>query len=125
MSSVYLKRNWFVCAVVWLCVAHAAESARAQEPELVTDNADQMVVTGTRRSSRTVVDSNVPIDVVRASDLKSAQQSLSRYFDPQSKAVQIAKERIAQIQAQLQSSELPRLDETLTALSTAAGAAGK
>jgi uroporphyrin-III C-methyltransferase len=60
-----------------------------------------------------------------ASDLKSAQQSLSRYYDPQSKAVQIAKERIAQIQAQLQSSELPRLDETLTALATAAGAAGK
>jgi iron complex outermembrane recepter protein len=30
-----------------------------------------MVVTGTRRSSRTVVDSNVPIDVVKTSDLKA------------------------------------------------------
>jgi uroporphyrin-3 C-methyltransferase len=59
------------------------------------------------------------------SDLQSAQQSLVRHFDPNAKAVQIARERITQVQAQLKNSELPRLDETLTALATAAGATGK
>jgi uroporphyrin-III C-methyltransferase len=60
-----------------------------------------------------------------SADLKTVQSSLARYFDPNSKAVQIAKERLSQVQAQLQSAELPRIDETLSALAAAAGVAGK
>jgi len=44
----------------------------ASSPEAVTDSSEQMIVTGTRRSSRTVVDSNVPIDVIKMSDIKNA-----------------------------------------------------
>lgn len=59
-----------------------------------------------------------------SSDLKSAQQNLSRYFDPNAKSVQLVRERIGQIQAQLQNSELPRLDETLAVLATLSAGAG-
>jgi iron complex outermembrane receptor protein len=47
------------------------ESA-APATEVATGSDEQMIVTGTRRSSRTVVDSNVPIDVIKMSDLKNA-----------------------------------------------------
>lgn len=60
-----------------------------------------------------------------SADLKAAQSSVSRYFDGNAKTVQLARERMAQVQTQLQHAELPRVDETLAALATAAGAAGK
>jgi iron complex outermembrane recepter protein len=47
------------------------EAVVSTAPEMA-DNAEQMVVTGTRRSARTVVDSNVPIDVVKLSDMRNA-----------------------------------------------------
>lgn len=43
-----------------------------EAPELESDDGEQMIVTGTRRSSRTVVDSNVPIDVIKLSEVKNA-----------------------------------------------------
>jgi uroporphyrin-III C-methyltransferase len=55
-----------------------------------------------------------------ASDLKATQQTLSRFFDPNAKAVQLARDRVQQVQSQLQNADLPRVDDTLTALSTAA-----
>ena len=58
-------------------------------------------------------------DTARA-DLLSANAWLTKYFDPSSRKTQAAIQLLAQIQSQLKTSELPRLDETLAALSTAA-----
>jgi uroporphyrin-3 C-methyltransferase len=54
------------------------------------------------------------------SDLASVQTSLSRYFDASSRKTQAAKALLLQTQAQLRTGELPRFDETLAALATAA-----
>ncbi len=54
------------------------------------------------------------------SDLASVQTSLSRYFDASSRKTQVAKVLLQQTQAQLRTGELPRFDETLAALATAA-----
>ena len=54
------------------------------------------------------------------SDLDSVQTSLQRYFDNSSRKTQAAVTALQQVQAQLRSGELPRLDETLAALATAA-----
>ncbi|MBT9476508.1 uroporphyrinogen-III C-methyltransferase [Polaromonas sp.] len=52
-------------------------------------------------------------------DLLSASAWLGKYFDPASRKTQAARELLAQVQGQLKTSELPRLDDTLTALATA------
>ena len=54
------------------------------------------------------------------SDLARVQTSLSRYFDASSRMTQAAKALLEQTQAQLRTGELPRFDETLAALATAA-----
>jgi uroporphyrin-3 C-methyltransferase len=54
------------------------------------------------------------------SDLASVQDSLTRYFDASSRKTQAAKALLQQTQAQLRTGELPRFDETLAALATAA-----
>ncbi len=54
------------------------------------------------------------------SDLASVQATLVRYFDASSRKTQVAKALLQQTQAQLRSTELPRFDETLAALATAA-----
>ncbi len=54
------------------------------------------------------------------SDLASVQASLSRYFDDSSRKTQAAKALLQQTQSQLRTGELPRFDETLAALATAA-----
>ena len=54
------------------------------------------------------------------SDLAAASQTLGRYFDPSSRKTQAASGLLQQIQAQMRSTDLPRLDETLAALATAA-----
>ena len=58
-------------------------------------------------------------DTARA-DLANAATWLSKYFDATSRKTQLAKELLQQVQSQLKSSELPRLDETMAALNTAA-----
>jgi uroporphyrin-3 C-methyltransferase len=58
-------------------------------------------------------------DSVRA-DLASANAWLGKYFDPHSRRTQAAAQLLAQVQGQLRTSELPRLDETMAALATAA-----
>jgi uroporphyrin-3 C-methyltransferase len=58
-------------------------------------------------------------DAVR-SDLASAGTWLGKYFDPASRKTQAATQLLQQIQSQLKTSELPRLDETMAALATAA-----
>lgn len=58
-------------------------------------------------------------DAARA-DLGAASLALQRYFDPQSRRTQTMASVLQQAQASLQTSELPRLDETLAALTTAA-----
>ena len=58
-------------------------------------------------------------DTARA-DLLSAGNWLGKYFDANSRKTQSAQQLLAQIQSQLKTSELPRLDETLAALATAA-----
>jgi uroporphyrin-3 C-methyltransferase len=58
-------------------------------------------------------------DSVRA-DLASANAWLGKYFDPSSRKTQVAAQLLAQVQSQLKTSELPRLDETMAALATAA-----
>jgi uroporphyrin-III C-methyltransferase len=54
------------------------------------------------------------------SDLVAANAWLIRYFDASSRKTQLAAQSLQQIQGQLKTSELPRLDETMTALATAA-----
>ncbi len=58
-------------------------------------------------------------DTARA-DLLSAGNWLGKYFDPGSRKTQAAIQLLAQIQSQLKTSELPRLDDTMAALATAA-----
>jgi uroporphyrin-3 C-methyltransferase len=58
-------------------------------------------------------------DSARA-DLLSANAWLGKYFDPASRKTQVALQLLAQVQSQLKTSELPRLDDTMTALATAA-----
>ena len=53
-------------------------------------------------------------------DLGAANVALQRYFDPQSRRTQTMASVLQLAQASLQTSELPRLDETLAALTTAA-----
>ena len=53
-------------------------------------------------------------------DLAAATLALNRYFDPASRRTQAAAGQLQQIQAQMRSVELPRLDETMAALATAA-----
>lgn len=54
------------------------------------------------------------------SDLVHASAWLVKYFEPGSRRTQTAVEQLDQVLAQLKTSELPRLDETMTALTTAA-----
>ena len=58
-------------------------------------------------------------DSARA-DLASASTSLGKYFDAGSRKTQAAAQLLQQVQGQLKTSELPRLDETMAALATAA-----
>ncbi len=53
-------------------------------------------------------------------DLASANAWLGKYFDPASRKTQTAIQLLQQVQSQLKTSELPRLDETMAALATAA-----
>ena len=54
------------------------------------------------------------------SDLFAANAWLVKYFDASSRKTQLAAQSLQQIQGQLTTSELPRLDDTMTALATAA-----
>jgi uroporphyrin-3 C-methyltransferase len=58
-------------------------------------------------------------DSARA-DLATAAASLARYFDGTSRKTQTALNLLQQVQVQMKSLELPRVDDTLAALSTAA-----
>ena len=53
-------------------------------------------------------------------DLAAAAAALGKYFDPASRKTQTAATALQQIQSQMKTVELPRLDNTLTALATAA-----
>lgn len=53
-------------------------------------------------------------------DLASASLSLNKYFDPASRKSQSAAGLLQQIQGQMKTLELPRVDDTLAALTTAA-----
>jgi uroporphyrin-3 C-methyltransferase len=59
------------------------------------------------------------IDSARA-DLTAASAALNKYFDPASRRTQNAATVLQQVQAHMKASEQPRLDETLSALATAA-----
>ncbi len=54
------------------------------------------------------------------SDLSYASVWLGRYFDPAARRTQVAAQLMEQVLGQLKTSELPRLDETMAALTTAA-----
>ena len=58
-------------------------------------------------------------DSARA-DLAAASAAINKYFDPASRRTQSAATVLQQAQAHLKTAELPRLDETLSALATAA-----
>jgi len=53
-------------------------------------------------------------------DLAAASTALNKYFDPASRKTQTASTALQQIQGQMKASELPRVDDTLAALATAA-----
>lgn len=59
------------------------------------------------------------LDSSRA-DLKTASGSLGKYFDQTSRKTQSAHALLQQVQAEMRTLELPRLDDTLSALATAA-----
>ena len=59
------------------------------------------------------------IDSARA-DLGTAALAISHYFDAGSRKTQTAQALLTQVQGQMRSLEIPRIDETLAALSTAA-----
>lgn len=52
-------------------------------------------------------------------DVAAASQALYKYFDPASRRVQAVATQLQQVQAQVRTAELPRIDETLAALATA------
>ena len=54
------------------------------------------------------------------SDLANASAWLGKYFDPASRKTQAAVQLLQQVQGQLKTSELPRLDDTMAALASAA-----
>jgi uroporphyrin-3 C-methyltransferase len=56
-------------------------------------------------------------------DVAAASTALARYFDPASRRTQAVAGQLQQVQAQVRNAELPRIDQTLAALVTAA--AGK
>ena len=56
-------------------------------------------------------------------DVTAAISALQKYFDPASRRTQAAALQLQQVQAQMRSVDLPRIDETMAALATAA--AGK
>jgi uroporphyrin-3 C-methyltransferase len=58
-------------------------------------------------------------EIARA-EVVAASAALQKYFDPASRRTQAAATQLQQLQAQLRSAELPRIDETLAALATAA-----
>jgi uroporphyrin-III C-methyltransferase len=58
-------------------------------------------------------------DSARA-DIAAAMAALRKYFDGSARKTQLAAELLQQVQAQLRTVELPRIDETLAVLSTAA-----
>ncbi len=59
------------------------------------------------------------IESVR-SDLAAASESVSRYFDASSRKTQAASAQLQQVRGQLKALELPRVEDTLAALATAA-----
>jgi len=59
------------------------------------------------------------LESVRA-DLATSATVLGTYFDPASRKTQVAAALLQQVQGQMKTAELPRLDDTLTALATAA-----
>lgn len=59
------------------------------------------------------------IDAARA-DVVAAQAALNKYFDPSARRSQALAASLQQMQAQLQVVEVPRIDETLATLATAA-----
>jgi uroporphyrin-3 C-methyltransferase len=54
------------------------------------------------------------------SDLAAASMAMARYFDTSSRKTQAAQALLQQLQSQMRALELPRVDETLAALTTAA-----
>lgn len=59
------------------------------------------------------------LDAAR-SDLAGVAAALHTYFDPSSRKTQVAAELLRQLQGQMKTLDLPRVDDTLAALSTAA-----
>ena len=59
------------------------------------------------------------IDAARA-DVVGVTASLNTYFDPSSRKTQAAEDLLKQLQGQMKTLELPRVDDTLAALTTAA-----
>jgi uroporphyrin-3 C-methyltransferase len=53
-------------------------------------------------------------------DLAAASAALNKYFDPDSRKTQTASGLLQQVQSQMKATELPRVDDTLAALATAA-----
>ena len=62
------------------------------------------------------------LEAARA-DVSAASVSINRYFDPGSRKTQLAASLLTQVQEQMKTLQLPRVDDTLAALATAA--AGK
>jgi uroporphyrin-3 C-methyltransferase len=54
-------------------------------------------------------------------DLGTAALAMGHYFDASSRKTQTAQALLQQVQGQMRALELPRIDDTLAALATAAG----
>lgn len=74
LSRVSSSQQAGVAAAVAMILSgavHAADPASIAPATPAADSLDQVIVTGTRRAERTVLESKAPIDVVSGSDLQS------------------------------------------------------
>ena len=110
-------------AVVWLDARQLLRISRIDQPEAALMAPEQSFFLRENLKLR-LLNARMALlsrqtDAARA-DLGNAVGWLRKYFDPSARKTQTALQLLAQVQGQLKTSELPRLDETMAALATAA-----
>jgi uroporphyrin-3 C-methyltransferase len=118
------KLNWWEQAIVDIReeARNLVRVSRIDEPEAVLLSPDQGFFVRENiklklLNARLEVLSR-QMDAARA-DATSANAALRKYFDPNSRRTQATLQQLQQVQSQLRSVDVPRIDETLAVLATA------
>jgi uroporphyrin-3 C-methyltransferase len=118
-------RDWSqrVLASLWQEASELLRVSRIDQPEAALQSPEQSFFLRENLKLR-LLNARLALlsrqsDAARA-DLRNASAWLGKYFDPSARKTQAALQLLAQVQGQLKTTELPRLDETLAALATAA-----